>query len=181
MKWIALLSAMAMQCACAAPPSREAVFSCLSAQPVSHHVKVTSIQTNEVMEEDNYKQGYNATYLLKHLGRDIGYAERDGTTAIIYDGRIYPTRSSRPLLKSEMQPDGFQPSLAEWSFVEEGRLRYFCVSYNFEGLGQSGSYQNVRGGYLLPVGQKGDNTLYYAVADIRTYRRKADSEAVEKP
>ena len=31
----------------------------------------------------------------------------------------------------------------------DGKERYLCVSFNFEGLGRSGNFQNVRGGYLL--------------------------------
>jgi hypothetical protein len=150
-RWAAVLCVTVAQCAAAAPPSRAVIYSCLSAHAIAKSISVKAIPTTSVATEDNYSQGYNATYLLQQPGNDIGYAERNGDTALIYGGRIYSIRSARPLLTTQTPPHTFQAPLADWIFVSEAKRRYFCVSFNFDGLGQSGSYQNVRGGYLLPT------------------------------
>jgi hypothetical protein len=103
--------------------------------------------------------------MFKYRHADMGYAERKDEKALIFFGKLYRLSKAVPLGDNHrVKPSEFEPSLADWSFVEEGRQNFFCVSFNFSGLGQSGDFQNIRGGYLLNLKTK---NLYFAIRDIR--------------
>jgi hypothetical protein len=55
--------------------------------------------------------------------------------------------------------------LAMWGYVHEGKQRLLCVNFNFDGIGRSGSFQNVHGLYLMPIraSKKKKPDLYYGV------------------
>jgi hypothetical protein len=80
-------------------------------------------------------------------------------------GKLY--RLSKAIALGEVhgiKPGEFDPALAQWSIATEGAQQYFCVSFNFDGLGRSGSFQNVLGGYLLNTRTK---EMYFVVRDVR--------------
>ncbi|WCM21158.1 hypothetical protein NDK50_06805 [Paraburkholderia bryophila] len=149
----------------ATSPSENLIKSCLQARAVAPSVTIQNINVSEVFQEDDYAEGFNAGYLFKYKGVDIGYAERKSENALIYSGKIYQLSSSIPIGNNgEVKPTSFNPTLAQWSVIKEGKHHYFCVGFNFDGLGQSGSFQNVHGGYLLNLKNR---DLYFAVRDIR--------------
>lgn len=149
----------------AAPPSESVVKSCLLAQSVAPSVTIQNIDVDEVLQQDDYADGFNARYLFKYKDIDIGYADGKSDQALIYSGNIYRLSRSIPVGNNgEIKPTSFNPTLAQWSIAKDGRQRYVCVSFNFEGLGQSGSFQNVHGGYLLNSKTK---KLYFAVRDVK--------------
>jgi len=149
----------------AAPPSQDVVKGCLMADSVITSIVIKSIKSNDFAEEKQYADGFNASYMFEYRNSDMGYAESKGDKALIYSGKIYPLSKAIPIGDNHgVESTEFEPSLADWSFVKEGRQKFFCVSFNFSGLGQSGDFQNIRGGYLLDVKTK---DLYFAVRDIR--------------
>jgi hypothetical protein len=167
MKWILLCCTfLNFSCVQASVPSKAAVLSCLSGHSTSTQILLRELPTNEILSQDNYSSGYNATYYFKSNGKDIGYAERSGNYGLIFSGVIYPLGSAKPLLQTTRQPIAFTPYLADWSIVTEAHSKYLCVSFNFDGLGRSGSYQKVRGGYLLSTGLSRMRRLYFAMADV---------------
>jgi hypothetical protein len=149
----------------AAPPGDGLVKSCLMAQSVSPSIAIQGIDTHEVSQEDDYADGFNASYVVKHEGADIGYAEGKSTQALIYAGKLYRLSAAIPVGNNGgIKPTAFNPALAEWSMATVGRQRYLCVSFNFDGLGRSGTFQHVHGGYLLNAKTK---DLYFVVRDVR--------------
>ncbi|WP_176057969.1 hypothetical protein [Paraburkholderia sp. BCC1876] len=149
----------------AAPPSENLVKSCLQARAVAPSVTIRNINVDEIFQEDDYADGFNAGYIFKYEGVDIGYAERKSDKALIYSGKIYQLSKAIPIGNNdEVKPTAFNPTLAQWSVAKEGKHQYFCVGFNFDGLGQSGAFQNVHGGYLLNLKNR---DLYFAVRDIR--------------
>lgn len=71
----------------------------------------------------------------------------------------------------------FAPSLADWSMVMDGKERYLCVSFNFEGLGRSGNFQNVRGGYLLSISPaKGSQRLFFGTENTKAYSTSKNNQ-----
>ncbi|WP_156954289.1 hypothetical protein [Paraburkholderia acidipaludis] len=149
----------------AAPPSENVVKSCLQLVSASPAVEVKTLDVGEVFQEDDYADGFDAKYAFKYGGADVGYAERKAEQALIYSGKIYPLAKAMPTGDNRgIKPSAFNPTLAQWGIVREGREKYLCVSFNFDGLGRSGSYQNVHGGYLLNSKTKG---LYFVVRDVR--------------
>lgn len=150
----------------AAPPNEDIVKSCLRPQSAMPSVVVNVINVDEVTQEDDYVAGFNAVYMFKYRGGDAGYAKGKFNQALIYFGKLYQISRAVPLgSNGGVRSIDFDPSLADWSFVEEGREKFFCVSFNFAGLGQSGDFQNIRGGYLL--NSKLRDRLYFVVRDIR--------------
>jgi len=149
----------------AAPPSENLVKSCLQARPVASSVTIRNINVDEAFREDDYADGFNAGYIFKYGGADMGYAEGKSDQALIYSGKLYRLSKSIPIGNNgEVKSTAFNPMLAQWSLAKDGKHQYFCVGFNFDGLGQSGSFQNVHGGYLLNLKNK---DLYFVVRDVR--------------
>nr|WKF60148.1 hypothetical protein HUO10_004660 [Paraburkholderia busanensis] len=149
----------------AASPSENLIESCLQAHSTAPSITIHDIAQDTVLQEDNYAPGFNATYIFKYKGADVGYANGKRDQALIYSGKLYPLSKSIPLDNGKpVKYSEFNPALAQWSLAKEGRQRYLCVGFNFDGLGQSGSFQNVYGGYLLNLNNK---NLYFAVRDVR--------------
>jgi hypothetical protein len=149
----------------AAPPSENLVRSCLQARSVASSITIRNISGDEVFQEDDYADGFNASYFFKYEGSDIGYAEGKSDQALIYSGKLYRLSKSISVGNNGgVKSAAFNPTLAQWSLAKDGRQQYLCVSFNFDGLGQSGSFQGVHGGYLLNSKTK---NLYFVVRDIR--------------
>jgi hypothetical protein len=149
----------------ATPPDENLVKSCLQAQSVTPSITIRKINADEVFQEDDYADGFNASYIFKYKNADVGYAEKRSDLALIYSGKLYRLSHSTPLGNNgEIKPAAFNPTLAQWSIAKEGRHQYLCVSFNFDGLGRSGSFQHVHGGYLLNSKTK---NLYFVVRDIK--------------
>jgi hypothetical protein len=63
-------------------------------------------------------------------------------------------------------PRAFNPYTAQWGEAHHAKNSYLCITFNFEGLGESGSFQNIRGVYLIATKAKRPR-FFYAVGDIR--------------
>ena len=156
----------------AASPSEDMVKSCLQTRAVTtRSIAVEELDTHEFMQEDQYADGFDAIYIIKYGASDIGYAEnKTGEEALIYAGKIY--RLSQAISSSPgnrgLLPGGFVPTLADWRIVKNKGQRFLCVSFNFPGLGSSGTFQNVRGEYLLNMKTR---SLYFYIRDIRDLMR----------
>ncbi len=174
--YLLLLGLLLVQHGYAAEPSRAVIYSCLIGYSMASTVHLDELPTNEILSEDDYKSGYSATYF--HIkGKDIGYAEKTGSHGIIFAGNIYPATAAIPLLDTKIVPSPFDPSLASWSMVTNGKERYLCVSFNFEGLGRSGNFQNVRGSYLLSIlPAKGSRQLFFGIANTKVYSKSKNNQ-----
>lgn len=156
-----------------AAPSKAAIYSCLLAYSVAPSVQLAELPTSEINVEDDYKAGYDATFFIKVDGRDIGYAvKKNNQAAIIYSGNIYPLKAARRLLGIKEKPSEFDPYLAEWSKVGDATGDYLCASFPTGALGQSGSFQKVRSGYLLPIDPKQTRALYFVIANTDRFIKK---------
>lgn len=169
---IFLLLIAASSNALAAPPSKEAIYSCLLAYSVAPSVRVVELPTKEINVEEGYRAGYDAKFFIRHAGKDIGYAEKGNSAAIIYSGRLYTLTSAQPLLGTTEHPNEFDPYLSDWSQVRDRTGRYLCVSFPTGILGQSGGFQKVRSGYLLAIDEKPARTLYFAIANTDHYVKR---------
>ncbi|TDG06241.1 hypothetical protein E1N52_22040 [Paraburkholderia guartelaensis] len=169
MKGVLLLCGLFVASAAyAAAPSDALIYSCMSASSVSPLVHVKPIPTNESIDEDDYKPGYKATF-FQYKGKDIGYARSAASNALIYDGILYQTSAATRLLGGNVKPVEVNPNLAMWLLANEGKDQFLCVSDTLDGLGRSGSYQNVRYAYLLSLSSP--RRLYFALDDIRHYKK----------
>ena len=169
MKWAFFLCGLlAVGSTHATEPSNALIYSCMSAIGLSQSIHATRIATTESMDDDTYKPGYNATF-FRYNEKDIGYAQSTKSNALIYDGVLYQTGAAIRLLARKDAPVGINPNLATWLVLREGKDRFLCVSDNLDGLGRSGSNQNVRYAYLLSL--SAPRRLYFALDDIRHYKK----------
>lgn len=165
--YLALLCLLPLLDAHAAAPSKSAVYSCLAARSVSPSVKWRNISTKEINSEDDYKDGYDATYYVVVEGKEVGYAEKGASKAILYDRKIYPLELAQALPGFERRPADLNPYVAEWGTVTDVSGRYLCVSFPFGVLGQSGTFQANRSAFLMPLkGEHGLRALFSASGNI---------------
>jgi hypothetical protein len=155
-----------------AAPSTAAIYSCLVAYAVGPSVQLAELPTSEINVEDNYAAGYDATFFIKVDDKDIGYATRNKRAAIIFSGHVYPLESARRLLGIKEAPTEFDPFLAEWSKVSDATGGYLCVSFPTGDLGQNGSFQKVRSGYLLQIDRNQPRALYFVIANTDRFSKK---------
>lgn len=150
----------------AMPPSRSVRESCVLDHSNSSSVHLDRFPTDIFYEQENYADGYDATYLFLDGDKEIGYAENAQTNALIYSGRIYQLAYATPTPSSLKIAAEFSPALAAWSKITAAQQSYICVSFNFDGLGHSGTFQNFRGAFLLDINVSKPQ-LYYAEGDVR--------------
>ena len=62
-------------------------------------------------------------------------------------------------------PEAFNPYEAIWGEVGAGGKSYMCATFNFDGVGTSGSFQNVRGLYLIERSALA-KTVFYTSGNI---------------
>ena len=68
-----LLSGLITFSANAGTPSETVILSCLAAKAMSPSVKWRPIATDKIYSEDNYKDGFDATYYIISGGKQVGY------------------------------------------------------------------------------------------------------------
>lgn len=148
MRWCllhALLSATAI-----ASPSVAVVNSCLQNR-AQFGVMSTGISNQEILKENNYKLGHDAEY-LKFEDKDIGFATGKKGSAMLSDGKLWPTKFVVVLPGAEkIGKPNIHVELANWSMLQEGGNKYLCAVDNFDGLGRSGNFQAYRYAYILRI------------------------------
>ena len=143
-------------------PSKMVILSCLAAQAMSPSVKWRPIATDKIYSEEDYKDGFDATYYVIFGGKQVGYAEREDEKAIIYGGQIFPIAQARMLPGFDERPTELNPFSADWATLADKSGSYLCVSFPFGDIGQSGRFQKYRSAYLIPVGRGKRQPILYA-------------------
>lgn len=160
---------IAVGCATAQVPPKDVIESCLQARATTKAVTVTPMPNNEIYGQDDYADGFNATYYFTYKGQDVGYAERSDEHALIVAGKIKPLAKAKRVPGTTSSPPHFNPYLADWVLLSAGGRSFICASFNFDGLGRSGSLQRARGAYVFPVGRgKAVQSLSYAEGLVST-------------
>ncbi len=152
-------------------PSRVAILSCLSARAISSSVTWRALPTEAINSQDDYQDGFNATFYLDVQGKDIGYVEKGVKKGILFDHQIYPVDLARGLSGFATPPTELNPYVAEWGTVTYAREKFLCVSFPFGALGQGGSFQKNRSAYLMSLtGPQNTRVLYSATGNIDAIR-----------
>jgi len=86
---------------------------------------------------------------------------------LVWGQSVTPLKNATVLDKQASAPSDFSPLLAEWALIRQDDQRFVCVNFNFDGLGRSGSFQKVRGLYLLsiPIKSSKKPALFYFVRE----------------
>jgi len=149
------------------------VDSCVLLEGVDASVQYKEIGGIGAFRDDEIP-GYS---LLNYDWRGVEYgcatSQRGSRDLIIVGRHRLPIGNATPI--GEERPAPLDSAQAAYSVVRYQDHDYYCVASNFEGLGRSGSFQNVRQTYIAPlVARRGSprmHGLYYAVRDIRRIER----------
>jgi hypothetical protein len=153
-----------------AHPSTAIVDSCLRTESATRDVRYTAIDTGafEVIEDEDAKK----TATVLHHGKDtVGTWEgtRPMAFGLVFNGK--ETSLKRIIrLDKEQAPTAFSPYEAVWGIAEDGKKSYICATFNFDGLGKSGRFQNVRGSYLIERSKRA-KVPFYAVGNIAAAKK----------
>ncbi|WP_157118976.1 hypothetical protein [Azohydromonas lata] len=158
---------LACQAAVAASPSQAIIQTCLKGNPTQKSPTATEVPTGEVYKEDNYLPGLEAVFLIEKNQMELGYIKGKSGDAILFNKKIFQLNEAR-VAAGPLMPHEFEPYTATWLLITNQESRFLCVSFNFEGIGQSGRFQSIRGGYLIDARKK-SKTLYFATGDISKF------------
>jgi hypothetical protein len=137
-----------------ANPSSAIVETCLHAVSASSAVQYTPIEVGAFEVTDDEDLG-KITTTFRHGKDTIGTWELKKTQkfGLIFNGR--ETQLDRVIrLNKQNVPAEFNPYEAIWGIARDSKRSYICATFNFDGLGKSGSFQNVRGLYLIERNKK---------------------------
>ncbi|MEM5429458.1 hypothetical protein, partial [Cupriavidus oxalaticus] len=157
----------------ASGPPLKVIESCLAFDAMSPTVSIEEPDEPGVVD-DGFMRGYS-TFTYRRKGKVFGYAANKGkqTDKIVFGSQARPISSAKPV--DNVKPERLSTTLAEFGVIHYRSKAYMCISSNFDGIGRSGSYQNVRFGYISLLTGKDGSTLvgplYFFVRDIRTFRR----------
>ncbi len=128
----------------------------------------------EATISDDEIPGYSVLS-YQHKGISYGYASSarsQGDLLIVGSQRMSILKAKRVGKES---PERIDPTQAVYGIVRYKARAYYCVASNFEGLGRSGSLQNIRAAYIAPLTGSSKapkmSGLYYSVRDIRKIPR----------
>ena len=149
-----------------AAPSKKITDSCLATEPSSTDTSYVDLSpSNFYVEEDAVRKIESKT--MRHGNQSFGIWEKPGSPlfGLIAGGREVPV--AKVIKLGEAAPSNFTPYTAHWGEVRDAKDAYLCITFNFEGLGQSGSFQMIRGIYLFDLTHR-PAAIYYLVGDVRT-------------
>ncbi len=172
--WLAtLVPALLVQTAFAKPPSQRIVDSCLMTESVG---KVTYRQAKtdgfHVYEEDHIDTHVKkVSTTIRHGKETVGIwrVNKPAGRGLVYNGKEMAFKKV-PRLHRRHEPSEFTPYTAMWGIAGEGRHSYFCITFTFDGIGSSGSYQNIRGLYLIDRTSR-QFTPWFTAGDIRAIKK----------
>ncbi len=162
----------------AAQVPESVVNSCVLLQGVDASTTYQELGGDGILIEDDMP-GY-VMLVYRRNGVDFGYASsKKNSGDLLIVGRQRASILGAKRAGTE-RPERFEPAQALYGFVQRKAREYFCVASTFEGVGRSGSFQNVRATYIAELtgshAAPRIRALYYAVRDIR--KIKADGRAV---
>jgi hypothetical protein len=149
-----------------AAPSEQVIDSCLKTEAVRGALYTQiSPDTFTVDEDDSHKR---TSTTLAHRRHRLGIWESTESEdfGLVFNTSIIP-RAKIIKIGSDA-PVAFSPYTAQWGEARYGKKSYLCITFNFPGLGESGSFQNIRGLYVIDVSKPPQ--FYYVVGDIRAIR-----------
>ena len=153
--FLAMLSTQA-----GARPSPAVVNACLRTASASPTVRYVPIPAGAFQVTEDEEAG-KTDITLRHGPDTVGTWEVKNPRAsgLVFNGRGTPlARVAR--LDKRKAPAEFNPYEAMWGEAREGSKSYICATFNFGGVGKSGSFQNVRGLYLIERSTGAGTTFY---------------------
>ena len=168
MNWLVCIIALLWSSHVSASPSKAVVDTCLRTADVHPKVHYQSWPVREINEFDNEERKRNEL-TMRFRGQSVGiWTSERQRWGIILNGQSVPSQRIISLAKKS-EPYEFDPRLAMLGEIRDGKNKYVCVTFNFDGIGRSGSYQNVRGAYLIEAAP--ELRVYYAAGNIALHAK----------
>ena len=166
------LFALAVQ---AKAPSQQLIDSCLSTDSTSKTVRYAHTQNffvKEIKEVDDDNIAAEKLSTVVEIGTDtfgVWTSKAPKRHGLVYNDReISLHRVIR--LDNRNAPVELNLYKSIYGVAREGSSSYLCVTFNLEGLGESGSYQSIRGVYLIDRTPRHFHA-YYAAGNIRKIKQ----------
>jgi len=176
------LSLVVLSVKAQAPP-KLVLDSCLTLRAMSAKVSLVDINNTDIYEEEDQIEG-RATFYQLHKGIRFGYVTDDRRGDEIVFGRRHMKIKSAIVIGKGRPERLSRPELGFWAIIEAEGKRFLCVASTFDGIGRSGSFQNIHFAYILPVShpQRKDTStkldIFYTVGDIRKIGRRQGKQKV---
>jgi hypothetical protein len=141
-------------------PSHAVVDACLRGENATPEVRYRPIAAAAFLVTEDKEAGKTET-TLRHGQDTVGtwQVKKPREFGLVFNGKEIPLgRVTR--LDKRKAPEEFNPYEAIWGEAREGSKSYICATFNYDGLGKSGSLQNVRGLYLIARGAGSRATFY---------------------
>lgn len=129
-----------------AEPNKEVIETCMNGASNSTRITYASLPS-DAFEIASDEKARRTETTLDQGNVGIWQTERPSTFGLIYKGKDISLRQVRSL--SREKPVQFDPLLADWGTIRLGSASWICITFNFDGLGQSGRFQSVHGMYLI--------------------------------
>lgn len=163
-----LLASLVLGAFCAhaaAKPSAALVSACLHTASASSKVRYTSIAADSFHVTEDEEAGITHT-TFRHGTDTVGTWEvkKPRAFGLLINGKktslVQVTR-----LDKRKAPEEFSPYEAIWGEARARGKSYICATFNFDGVGKSGSFQHVRGLYLIERSARA-KTVFYTSGNI---------------
>ena len=150
-----------------ATPTPAAVEACMGTRSIPGKALYTGWTPAEFARADE-DGGSRKEVLRIHGGELVGLwrNSREKAWGLSYNDRDIAQQHIVKLDKKQA-PYEFEPYKAQWGELKAGAKRYVCITFNFDGIGRSGRFQDIRGVYLIEM-KKGPARAYYTAGNIST-------------
>ena len=148
MKTILFIAMSLLHVLCTAKPTTEAIEACVKGESVGATAMYAEIVVNEYNDTEDNESSKTVT-TFRHGKESIGVWQtaKPKRFGLTYNQKEVGLNLVRRLSSEEPAP--FDPYRAIWGTITSGPKSYVCIAFNFDGIGQSGTFQAVRGVYLF--------------------------------
>jgi len=183
MRYLFLLLLFGASAVNARQPPKAVLDGCLLSRSVTHNILIKEVRNKEWYIEENETGGRRAFYQI-YNGKRLGYEiDENNGDSIIFDKRHIKIRTAVAVGAPGIERLS-SPMLAFWAIVRYAGVKYLCVSDAFEGLGRSGSFQNLRQAYVIGMDTGKEvrprSQLFYTVGDIRKIGRRQGKQGTKQ-
>lgn len=141
----------------------EVVKACLKTES-TNRVNYSDISpSNFSVEQDSDIQVESTMVVYRRERFGVWESSKNPDFGIQYND--YRIKSSEIVRIDSDEPISFTPYTAQWGAAKYGVKKFFCITFNFPGIGQSGTFQNIRGLYIID--RQKIPKFYYTTGDIR--------------
>jgi hypothetical protein len=152
-----------VSCLASAGPPNPIIHSCLKTESQSNAIyKDIAPATFNVDDASEDKRTSTTLAYRRHIV-GIWQNTESENFGLVYDLSKVPL--TKIIKLGSESPAPFTPYTAQWGEARLGKNIYLCITFNFSSIGQSGSFQNIRGLYLIDMSKP--PKFYYTAGDIR--------------